>query len=306
MTEELKGEAVEVVGYINPENIDRVKSGEWRGFMVEDEADERRTCAVMTVAQHQRLMAAKDAEIARLSDELDEWFRHCGGDREDAEAFRAQHSAPAERGVVDGILELILDECKYWHNRDEARRGNFASLYASAQEVARLNPAIAEQRAGAVLVPDGCRQKLITEGKPYPRSNCAACGQFAPKWKDCNSILSAAPALPVRMYSVKDLQKMALAAGLQYVREPDDHYVTGTTEQAIEFIRDTIGVDARISAPSPAAKRVGVPVELLERVAKPVLLRSQEDAHADACAELRALLATDTAQQQEGQDHAGQ
>lgn len=32
--------------------------------------------------------------------------------------------------------------------------------------------------------------------------------------------------------------------------------------------------------------------ELMERIAKPVLFRSQEDAHADACAELRALLAT--------------
>ena len=36
----------------------------------------------------------------------------------------------------------------------------------------------------------------------------------------------------------------------------------------------------------------GVPRELLERIAKPVLLRSHEDTHADACAELRALLAT--------------
>ena len=33
-----------------------------------------------------------------------------------------------------------------------------------------------------------------------------------------------------------------------------------------------------------------VPRELLERVAKPVLFKSQEDAHADACAELRAHL----------------
>lgn len=33
-----------------------------------------------------------------------------------------------------------------------------------------------------------------------------------------------------------------------------------------------------------------VPRELLERVAKPVLFKSQEDAHADSCAELRALL----------------
>lgn len=33
-----------------------------------------------------------------------------------------------------------------------------------------------------------------------------------------------------------------------------------------------------------------IPVDLLERIAEPVVLRSQEDAHADACAELRALL----------------
>lgn len=36
--------------------------------------------------------------------------------------------------------------------------------------------------------------------------------------------------------------------------------------------------------------------ELLERVAKPVLFRHQEDAHADACAELRALLSSAPAQ----------
>lgn len=35
-----------------------------------------------------------------------------------------------------------------------------------------------------------------------------------------------------------------------------------------------------------------VPRSLLERIAKPVLFRAGEDAHADACAELRALLAT--------------
>lgn len=37
--------------------------------------------------------------------------------------------------------------------------------------------------------------------------------------------------------------------------------------------------------------KVTIDRELLERVAKPVLFRSNEDAHADACAELRAILA---------------
>ncbi len=33
------------------------------------------------------------------------------------------------------ILDLILDQCRYWHGRDEARRGGFACLYAAAKEV---------------------------------------------------------------------------------------------------------------------------------------------------------------------------
>lgn len=50
---------------------------------------------------------------------------------------------------------------------------------------------------------------------------------------------------------------------------------------------------APVSAPSQvAAEVVQVPRELAERIAKPVLFASQQDAHADDCAELRALLAT--------------
>ena len=37
--------------------------------------------------------------------------------------------------------------------------------------------------------------------------------------------------------------------------------------------------------------KVTIDRELLERIAKPVLFRSDEDAHADACAELRVILA---------------
>lgn len=48
-------------------------------------------------------------------------------------------------------------------------------------------------------------------------------------------------------YSIEDLQQEALNAGLQYVRESDDHYVTGTTEQALDFIRNMIGVDIRLT-----------------------------------------------------------
>lgn len=46
-----------------------------------------------------------------------------------------------------------------------------------------------------VSPPSNCRQRLAVEGKPYPRSSCEVCGQFSPKSRDCDALLSAQPAL---------------------------------------------------------------------------------------------------------------
>lgn len=32
-----------------------------------------------------------------------------------------------------------------------------------------------------------CRQELIAQGKPYPRSGCAKCGKWSPKSKECDA-----------------------------------------------------------------------------------------------------------------------
>jgi hypothetical protein len=40
-------------------------------------------------------------------------------------------------------------------------------------------------------VPANCRERLQREGKPYPKSSCAACGKFAPNWRDCDALLAA-------------------------------------------------------------------------------------------------------------------
>jgi len=37
--------------------------------------------------------------------------------------------------LAEQLLDLILEQCRYWQGRDEARRGNFASLYAEAREL---------------------------------------------------------------------------------------------------------------------------------------------------------------------------
>jgi hypothetical protein len=41
--------------------------------------------------------------------------------------------------------------------------------------------------------PANCRQRLSAEGKAYPRSSCAVCGQLSPRWKECDAALAAAP-----------------------------------------------------------------------------------------------------------------
>lgn len=42
-----------------------------------------------------------------------------------------------------------------------------------------------------VSLPINCRQRMAAEGKPYPRSSCEVCGQFSPKWRECDALLSA-------------------------------------------------------------------------------------------------------------------
>jgi hypothetical protein len=44
------------------------------------------------------------------------------------------------------ILDLILEQCRYWHGRDEARRGGFACLYAAAKEIADKATPVAQDK----------------------------------------------------------------------------------------------------------------------------------------------------------------
>jgi len=66
-----------------------------------------------------------------------------------------QRTRPAQTeqrpSATQQILDLILEQCRYWHGRDEARRGGFACLYAAAKEVAD-NAAPVSQPAQTELV----------------------------------------------------------------------------------------------------------------------------------------------------------
>ena len=56
---------------------------------------------------------------------------------------------------------------------------------------ARRVLAAAPAAPAADAPPESCRQRLAAEGKPYPRSSCAACGQFSPKWRECDAAIAA-------------------------------------------------------------------------------------------------------------------
>lgn len=76
--------------------------------------------------------------------------RKYASDLEPARQARAILAQPVadeqaeQRQVAQKILDLILEECRYWHGRDEARRGGYAILYAAAKEVAASATPIAQ------------------------------------------------------------------------------------------------------------------------------------------------------------------
>ena len=75
------------------------------------------------------------------------WFRFCEASPEhDTRVVEVARPAQTEQqpSAAQQILDLIMEECRYWHGRDEARRGNFASLYAAAKELADNTAPIAQ------------------------------------------------------------------------------------------------------------------------------------------------------------------
>lgn len=54
--------------------------------------------------------------------------------------------AEPQPAPIQQILDLILEQCRYWHGRDEARRGGFACLYAAAKEIADKATPVAQDK----------------------------------------------------------------------------------------------------------------------------------------------------------------
>ncbi|ROM84162.1 hypothetical protein BK655_12500 [Pseudomonas brassicacearum] len=101
-----------------------------------------------------------------------------------------------------------MHPCKKGH-RDVGAAGGIAHCYqcdekieaATTQEAFKrwneTHPA--EQPAPVeVMPPEQCRQRIAAEGKPHPKSSCAVCGKFSPKWRECDALIEAARLNPIK------------------------------------------------------------------------------------------------------------
>jgi hypothetical protein len=83
-------------------------------------------------------------------------------------------------------LEVLIHELQTMHN---------TAVDWRMEQDHRLNQLKATQHAHAgapfPVTPPNCRQRLLRDGKPYPKSGCEACGSLSPMWRQCNAALVA-------------------------------------------------------------------------------------------------------------------
>jgi len=114
--------------------------------------------------------------------------------RELLAAFLSNQSAPADKGQCEPVAYLCQGKGSKW-----LQYGSTVSDPWLPGEV-ELTPLYAEQPApvAVVMPPEQCRQRIAYEGKPYPRSSCAVCGQFSPKSRECDALIEVARLNPIK------------------------------------------------------------------------------------------------------------
>ena len=83
----------------------------------------------------------------------------------------------------DAELVALLAECRKRlidNGADGVLRGQIDAKLAELRK--------SEQ--AATQLPRTCRQRLMAEGKQYPRSGCWACGDMSPKWRECDQAIA--------------------------------------------------------------------------------------------------------------------
>lgn len=100
--------------------------------------------------------------------------------------------------------------------------------------------AAAYQLSKSVDIPANCRQRLAAEGKPYPRSSCAVCGKFSPRWRECDAALNAAAGIQLDHAEISSDIKQAntntVAGALLLLADIAEEKAVGLTTAELEFV----------------------------------------------------------------------
>lgn len=150
-------------------------------------------------------------EIGKLRAQV-ETLRHLAG-----ELYQVLGALDAPAGVLDAVLaaahgesmecrgsllpfvseehEALRKDAERWHQCKAMPKAWWLEAMAEASRYGGRSldesiDAAAQSRAKDFPSAD-CRQRLAAEGKPFPKSSCRACGQFSPKWRECDAALAA-------------------------------------------------------------------------------------------------------------------
>ncbi|GEM_PF-3955776 len=116
----------------------------WRSFErawpeIQSAALSAVTAELTAAAIAYRIRGDVIAELTAERDRLRSKWARVESERDKPRAEVARHSkrlVEQQPSTTQQVLDLILEECRYWQGLDEARRGGFACLYAKAKEIA--------------------------------------------------------------------------------------------------------------------------------------------------------------------------
>lgn len=94
------------------------------------------------------------------------------------------------------------------------------AAYAAHKDASAPKDVAAPAPAGSpfMVPPANCSQRLMREGKPYPKSGCEACGDMSPLWRQCNAgleIEAAQPVTPASSMVERVASRLNAACGLR-------------------------------------------------------------------------------------------
>ena len=114
----------------------------------------------------------------------------------------AQHRATPEQwacceesAAEGGMAHACLLDLRARVEALEAKRDAEKALVLAAMKAQRQS-APTPLSLTFMVPPSNCRQRLMREGKGYPKSGCDSCGDLSPLWRQCDAVLESVAARP--------------------------------------------------------------------------------------------------------------